>query len=211
MVNANGQRTRMRDSTDTLQTIELNSTHRLFSSECRVEREHWIAKLKVTMEQESPATRRMMRAVLSAMAIGFDAAHGYRLAAYVNRAAIAEKLGRTALVPYDIQILRKLASKKLIVESKRALPRKQYGEIWLGSGAEFVYSIPSNVLFAMLANNPNERTRFAAMMSQQTAREQQATSSASQAKRQAHYDVWEEYQHANKRSLFKRIGDWLGW
>lgn len=110
----------------------------------------------------------MLNAVRAALLVSYDAQRGYRFKGYVNRAAIAAQLGRQTLVPYDIKMLRALAGKRLIQEYTHPLPRKQHGEIWLGSGAEFVYHISSEVLYCLLMVDAQESARLTALSSSDT-------------------------------------------
>ncbi len=84
----------------------------------------------------------------------------YMFRQYVNRVMIAEVLGRQALVPYDIRMLHQLGDLCLVEESKHPLPRKRYGDILLGAGAEFVYTIPLDTLYGLLYYDPDERPRL---------------------------------------------------
>ena len=214
MINANGDRTRTRDGTDTASVSVLDSTHRLFRSECRVERERLINRVQLVLRNQSPATRRMLKALVMTLARGYSPATGYGFAQSANRAAIAAQLGRSVLVPYDIRVLRSLAAKGLVTESKRALPRKQFGDIWLGSGAEFVYSIPSDVLFALMAINPSEQARFKQLANRQATLEQAGISKAmleKQREQLAQFETWRANRQPDKLSLLERISRWFDW
>lgn len=159
----------------------------------------------------------MLQAVRAAQLVSYDDQKGYKFAPYVNRAAIARKLERELLVPYDIRILRNLASMKLIVESRRALPRKQYGEIWLGAGAEFIYAIPGETLFCLLAVDPDEKQRLASLVKLTSAREAREAEKAKQLKQKQELERYrsmygyKDVLKPKKRNLLERIVDLLSW
>lgn len=103
----------------------------------------------------SPATRRMFDAVYAALALSGEPAGVYAFCASVNRAAIAEVLGKPRLIPYDVAMLRKLAQHGLVREGDFPLPVKTMtgadGQpLQLGAGHEFRYGIPKNVLYALI-------------------------------------------------------------
>jgi hypothetical protein len=108
----------------------------------------------------SPATRRMLDAVYAALALSDEPAGAYGFCASVNRAAIAEALGKLRLIPYDVAMLRKLATLGLVLEGDFPLPVKTLigadGQpLQLGAGHEFRYGIPKNVLYALIVlGNP---------------------------------------------------------
>jgi hypothetical protein len=64
----------------------------------------------------------------------------------VNRLEIADMLERDRLVPWDVKVLRDLVRLGLVKEERHALPKSG----WQARGAEYRYSIDSDVLWCLL-------------------------------------------------------------
>lgn len=116
---------------------------------------HVTETVRRAVSAQTPATRRMLDALRAALTVRSDPARGYYYAAQANRLGIARRLGKGALVRYDIEMLRRLTAVGLIQERKQPLPVKTMRgadgrELQLGAGAEYVYSIPEVVLYALL-------------------------------------------------------------
>ncbi len=139
------------------------------------------------------------------MLIEYTPQKGYQFRQYVNRAAIADVLGREKLVPYDIRMLRQLHDLRLVEEAKHPLPRKCYGDIWLGAGAEFVYTIPSDILYCLLYHDPKERARLLVLKPRGISTGRAGTPITSP-KLDRRLDMPRAGQ---KRSLLARIRDWI--
>lgn len=215
MVNANGNPTRARVGVQMLTPVVIDRTHPYFAPNNTHERERRVQVFTGAFETLSPATRRVLQAVKAALFKSYDSRRGYQFAPYVNRTAIAQELGRDSLVPYDIRMLRNLAAKRFVVETKRALPRKQYGDIWLGAGAEYVYAIPPGVLFGLLVTDPYEKERLAELTRLGAARAAQAA--ARDIRRNTEREI-ERYEamlaqraQYKQQSLIEKIIDWLHW
>lgn len=166
LVKANGQPTRARIREEHTVFCRIDGSHRfmrLKSPQDQVQYEQYITYVRNALKTLSPATRRVLDAVRAALLVSYDEKRGYKFNGYVNRAAIAAQLGRQTLVPYDIKMLRGLAGKRLIQEYTHPLPRKQYGDIWLGAGAEYVYHITSDVLYCLLMVDAQESGRLTAL------------------------------------------------
>lgn len=215
MVNANGHPTRApaRDKGHVFNAIVIDSAHRFFAANGKHQRDQHLASFKAAFNKLSPATRRVLQAVRVALFKGYDRQQGYTFKPFVNRAAIAHELGRDSLVPYDIRMLRALASKGLLIEGKRALPRKQYGEIWLGAGAEFIYAIPQDVLFCFLAFDPDEKQRIVGLVRLAADQTKAKESLAKRDKQAQEFDYYRKLysDKPQERSLLKRITDWFSW
>jgi hypothetical protein len=176
LVNANGYPTRTRDrKVPTINRVsgqvKIDASHRFVKAASNIDqmqRQQYIESIGARTKKLSPATRRVLSAVGTAMFREYIPAKGYVFQEYVNRAAIARALGRSTLVPYDIQMLRQLCDLKLLAEYKHPLPRKQFGEIWLGAGAEFVYTIPLDTLYCLLYHDAKERSCLEAIGKGQT-------------------------------------------
>jgi hypothetical protein len=213
MVNANGYPTRTRDRNvpfvqSTSGTFKLHGSHRflkLAGNMDTMQRDQFVQSISKRVDKLSPATRRVLAAVRAAMFISYDPVKGYVFRQYVNRVEIAKVLKRSSLVPYDIRMLRQLCDLRLIEECKHPLPRKQYGEIWLGAGAEFVYTIHSDVLYCLLHHDPRERSRLLALKSARgsAARPYQPLS-------QRELDtLLDRASKAQKRGLLARLVEWF--
>ncbi|MBK8025775.1 MAG: hypothetical protein IPK19_31390 [Chloroflexi bacterium] len=90
--------------------------------------------------------------------------------------------------------------------AKRALPRKQLGDIWLGAGAEYVYSIPADVLFGLLALDKTEHERIAELVALSTARAARDRQQSETEQSKPQYLTPIHY----KPSLWDRVLDFLG-
>lgn len=213
LVNASSYPTRARVRKGTHKLCRIDRSFRFVAESNSVfDREQMIRSHKAGISSLSPATQRVLNAVRRALLVSYDAKRGYLFASSVNRAAIAQELGRSALVPYDIRMLRALAAKHLVVESRAALPRKQYGDIWLGAGAEFVYGIPDHILFVLLALDPDEKDRLAVLIAQGKAQAAQDKMKAQLAKDQARLAMYKPQPVKKERfSLLERIVDLLSW
>lgn len=162
MVNTNSQSTHARGRAVAPERVILDVSHRFVAPKSpadQTQREALLTSVERALNNISPASRRMLTALRKSMLVSFSLSDGY-LFEPVNRARLADELGRAALVPYDIKVLRGLDRMKFIAERRRALPRKQYGEIWLGAGAEFIYSIKPEILYCLLQLDPDERPRL---------------------------------------------------
>lgn len=215
MVSANGDFTRTHARVDTPKTILIDRSHRFINvrdPSSKLHRDRWLASFTRAYSGLSPASRRLLQAVRRAALMSYEARRGYVFSGAVNRAAIARVLGRSALVPYDIRLLRDLAAKELLTERKRALPRKQYGEIWLGAGAEFVYSLSSDVLYGLLTVDEVEKDRLAELIALAEAKAAQKAAEAARQKALAERDrdLVRYRLPPRKPSLWERLRDWIG-
>lgn len=162
MIKDSSQSTHTRVRAVVTGAVILDVSHRFVAPKSpadQTQRESLLSRVQIGLNTISPASRRMLTALRKSMLVSFSLSDGY-LFEPVNRARLADELGRAALVPYDIKILRGLAKSRFVIEQRRALPRKQYGEIWLGAGAEFIYSITPEILYCLLQLDPDERPRL---------------------------------------------------
>lgn len=221
MVNANGQPTRTRDKNGAhVQSVSgnlrISAVHRFAkpgSDFDAMQRERWLTAIGGRIDALSPATQRVLAAVRTAMLIGYEPGKGYSFRQYVNRAAIAQALGRSALVPYDIRMLRHLCDQRLLEEGRHPLPRKRYGDIWLGAGAEYVYTIGSDVLYCLLYHDVQERPRLLALKPKQAPATITAPKAAQPSRKAlSNAELEAMYRKATRgtqRTLWERLRDWL--
>lgn len=154
---SNSQSTRAREKTGMLNSSEPLLAPRTQADADRRKLE--IQRMRALLKTLTPATRRMLFAIVRAVLTGYSETNGYSYRP-ANRQLIADHLGRRSLYPHDRELLRKLVELKLVVEQRQALPRKQYGEIMLGAGAEYVYSFETRTLFLLLYLDDTERDRI---------------------------------------------------
>ena len=210
MVNANGQPTRARVRQGDSAFCRIDGSHRflmLRHAAERFEHEQTLNRVRSQVGLLSPATKRMLSAVYRALFVSYSES-GYQFKPFVNRQGIADKLGRKVLVPYDITMLRTLAKRGLLQESRRSLPRRQYGDIWLGAGAEFVYTIPADVLFCLLELDTREKDRLAALRPLPAADHLPARTAPKLTNKQIEQQL---LTTRYKPSLWDRLLDWIGW
>ena len=142
--------------------LKITSSHRFVSpqsAEDQLKRAKYIAAVKSKVGNLSPATKRVLAALIKATFVSYSSLAGYSFQP-ANRAAIAEKLGRKTLVRYDVVMLRSLAAHYLAIEERKPLPRKVYGDIWLGAGMEFIYHVPLDTLVCLLFLDPTGNARL---------------------------------------------------
>jgi hypothetical protein len=161
LVKLNSQLMRARNESDISKAqkasslIYVSSSHPYFY-ESEAQQEKRITQMYKAVNSLSPATQRVLDAVYAAMYRGYSSSNGWGFVTPVTRDEIAIALNRKRLVPYDITMLRRLAELRYLTESRRALPRREWNGIWLGSGYEFVYAIYPNNLWLLIQINDLE-------------------------------------------------------
>lgn len=91
----------------------------------------------------SPGTRRLLYSLIKCVHTEGDSIFGHHP---VSRAQLSKFIGKRALIPHDIKMLRWLCEAGLIYEAKRTLPLKE----WRARGYEFQYDIKEDVLWCLL-------------------------------------------------------------